>query len=335
MRTDLYCIWFERPLPPEYAHLLEGVAVAVEPESVKADTPRIVFPGAHGIVASSRVRYDASLMDQVPTLRVIARTGMGVDNISIQEATQRGIAVCNVPGGPTMSTAEHAVTLMLAVAKQLKRAERMLKRGGGVDFFNEHTGLEVFGRRLGLIGLGRIGSRVAEMATALGMVVAAFDPLVPPERAAELGVDLEPTLEALLSAADIVSIHAPLMEETHQLINADRLAQMKPGAILVNTARGGLVDEAALLDALESGHLGGAGLDVFDPEPPALDNPLLHRDDVVATPHIASATGAGKDRLWHAAIGQVLQVFRGERPPHLVNPEVWPPDRPPEVAVAS
>lgn len=329
MRSDLYRIWFERPLPPEYAPLLEGIAVAVMPASATPDTTVIALPGAHAIIASSRLRYDGALMDRVPTLRVIARTGMGVDNISMHEATLRGIAVCNVPGGPTISTAEHAITLMLAVAKHLKRSERMLQRRGRTDFFNEYRGLEVYGLRLGLIGLGRIGSRVAEMATALSMVVAAFDPFVPPDRAAELGVDLVPTLEALLCTADIVSVHAPLVDETYRLINADRLAQMKPGAILVNTARGRLVDEAALLDSLESGHLGGAGLDVFDPEPPAPDNPLLHRDDVIATPHIAAATGASKDRLWRAAIGQVLQVLRGERPPHLVNPEVWPPDRAP------
>lgn len=156
------------------------------------------------------------------------------------------------------------------------------------------------------------------------MRVTAYDPLIPAEQAAALGVELAPTLDVLLAAADIVSLHLPLTPATRHLINAARLAQMKPGAILINAARGGLVEEAALLAALERGHLQGAGLDVFDREPPAPDHPLLQRLDVVATPHIAGATIAGKDRVWQVAIQQALQVLRGERPPHLLNPEVWP-----------
>jgi phosphoglycerate dehydrogenase-like enzyme len=137
-------------------------------------------------------------------------------------------------------------------------------------------------------------------------------------------VELAPTLEAILATADAVSLHLPLTPETHRLMNGERLALMKPGAILINAARGGLVDETALLDALERGHLQGAGLDVFEREPPAPDHPLLQRLDVVATPHIAGATIAGKDRVWQVAIQQALQVLRGERPPHLLNPAVWP-----------
>jgi D-3-phosphoglycerate dehydrogenase len=128
----------------------------------------------------------------------------------------------------------------------------------------------------------------------------------------------------VLQSADIISLHAPLTDETRHLINAERLAQMKPGAYLINTARGGLVDERALIEALESGHLHGAGLDVFEHEPPNPSSPLLHRDDVIATPHIAGGTAASKGRLWSVAITQALQVLRGERPSHLVNPEVWP-----------
>jgi D-3-phosphoglycerate dehydrogenase len=165
---------------------------------------------------------------------------------------------------------------------------------------------------------------VAILALALEMTVIGFDPFISAERAHEIGVELVSTLEEVLSVADIVSLHVPLTPETQGIISAERLARMKPGAILINAARGGLVDEAALLGALESGHLWGAGLDVFVSEPPAADHPLLARDDVVATPHIASATNAGKDRMWQAAIIQALQVLEGERPAHLVNPEVWP-----------
>lgn len=278
---------------------------------------------AQAIVASSRLRYDGELMDRAPALRVISRTGVGLDNVSIGDASERGIAVCHVPDGPTISTAEHTVTLLLAVAKQLARTTQALRDGRG-DFFNDYQGVELYGLCLGLIGLGQIGRRMATFGSALGMRVAAFDPFIDPSAAETLGVELEPDLEALLAAADVVSLHAPLTNDTYHLIDAARLAQMKPGAILVNTARGSLVDERALLDALGSGHLRGAGLDVFDPEPPHPANELLRRDDVVATPHIAGATGASKDRLWRMAIAQALQVLRGEKPPNLVNPEIWP-----------
>jgi D-3-phosphoglycerate dehydrogenase len=278
---------------------------------------------ADAIIASARVRYDAELMDRVPTLRVISRTGIGLDNISLADASERGIAVCHAPDGPTISTAEHAIALLLAVAKELPRTMDAL-RGGRGDFFNDYAGIELHGLRLGVVGLGQIGRRVATFAQALGMEVAAYDPFVAPEVAEALGVELAPELDALLAGADAVSLHAPLTAQTAKLIDRKRLATMKRGAILVNTARGGLVDEGALLEALRSGHLRGAGLDVFDPEPPEPDNELLRRSDVIATPHIAGATGAGKDRLWRIAIAQALQVLRGERPAGLVNPEMWP-----------
>jgi D-3-phosphoglycerate dehydrogenase / 2-oxoglutarate reductase len=319
----LFRIWFERPLPPTYAHMLDGIAIAVGPGSANADNPLSMLPGAEAIIASARIRYDGVLLDQAPTLRVISRTGIGIDNISLPDATVRGVVVCNTPDAPTISTAEHAIMLLLAVTKQLKGAERMLHDGIKHDFFGEHSGVELNGLQLGLIGLGRIGSRVAGVALALGMKVAVFDPFVAPERAQQLGVTMVPTLEALLGMADIVSLHAPLTDETRHLINAERLAQMKPGAFLINAARGGLVDEPALIAALDSGQLRGAGLDVFDPEPPDPNNPLLHRAEVVCTPHIAGATAAGKDRLWRTAITQALQVLRGERPQNVCNPEAW------------
>src|SRR5437867_9733203 len=323
-KAEPYRLWCERSLPPEYTPLLEALAVYAGTASASPDAPLSALPGAHAIIASSRIRYDGALMDRVPTLRVISRTGIGVDNISIPDATARGIAVCNVPDGPTISTAEHAIALMLAAAKQLKQSEIALRRGENRELFNDYQGREVFGLRLAVIGLGRIGSRVAQIASALGMQVIGYDPYLSAERAAAVGVERVLTLQSALETADIVSLHVPWTNETWHLIDATRLAQMKRGAILVNTAGGVLVDEAALLGALESGHLRGAGLDVFESEPPPPDNPLLHREDVIATPHIASATGASKDRLWRGAIAQALQVLRGERPPYLVNPEVWP-----------
>lgn len=323
MEITMNKIWFERAMPTKFAPLLANIATPIGPASATPDDPLRALPEAHAIIASSIMMYDAAVLDQVPNLKVISRTGIGVDKIVIPAATERGIAVCNAPDGPTISTAEHAITLMMGVAKKIKYAEGELRSGEKRDFFGNHTGLELHNNQLGLVGLGRIGGHTAKIALALGMTVVAYDPFVTTAQADRLGVTLIPDLPDLLATSDVVSLHLPLNDQTRHLINADNLARMKPGAILVNTSRGGLVDEMALLDALESGHLFGAGLDVTDPEPSPPDNPLLHRNDVIVTPHIASATQAGKDRLYEIAITQALQVLRGERPANLVNPEVW------------
>jgi D-3-phosphoglycerate dehydrogenase / 2-oxoglutarate reductase len=315
-------IWFEREMPTKFAPLLEGHAINIGPASANLDDPTGKFPDIDAIIASSIMVYDASIMDRMPDLKIISRTGIGYDKVCIPDATERGIAVCNAPDGPTISTAEHALALMLGVAKKIKKAEREL-RGGGKDFYKNHFGLELSQSQLGLVGLGRIGSRVAKMAFAFGMKVVAYDPYVPPEKADELGIEMVSDLNKLFETSDIVSLHLPLTSENCKFVDAKRLAQMKSGSILINTARGGLVDEVALLDALDSGHLSGVGLDVTDPEPAKPDNPLLHREDVIVTPHIGSATTAGKDRLYEMAIKQVLQYLKGKRPPHLINPEVW------------
>jgi D-3-phosphoglycerate dehydrogenase len=316
-------IWVERELPARFLPMLAGVAELVAPGTPASGGAVSTLHDVHGIVAAARTRYDGALMDRVPTLRVIARMGIGYDNVSLAEATRRGIAVCNVPDGPTISTAEHSVMLLLATVKRLNKWQSAVKADRQVDYFGAYDGEELYGLRLGLIGLGRIGLRVAAAALALGMMVTAHDPFVNADLAAQAGVELVPALEELLATADVVSLHLPLTSETHHLINAQRLALMKPGAFLVNTSRGGLVDEAALLHALETGHLGGAGMDVFEIEPPTSRHPLLHRNDIVFTPHVAGGTRASKDRLWGSALSQVLDVLRGKRPEHLVNPEVW------------
>jgi D-3-phosphoglycerate dehydrogenase len=319
----MYRIWFERKLPQEHAHLIDGVARPLGFAVAPSADPLAEIAQADAVIASAKVSYDAALMDSAPALKVIARTGVGYDNISVADATARGICVCYTPDAPTISTAEHTIALMLAAAKQLKRYNRAMVEQPTADHISDYYGLELYGRRLGLVGLGRIGSRVAHVARALGMSVAAYDPFVPPGRAAEMGVELAPSLEALLGESDVVSLHVPASAETRHLMNAERLAQMKPGAYLINAARGALVDEAALLEALDSGHLGGAGLDVFEAEPPPGDHPLLSRGDVIATPHLAGPSPAGRQRMWEGAIGQALQVLHNERPAHLLNPDVW------------
>lgn len=306
-----------------YAHLIQGEAEAVGPERLNPDVNLIAQAGAEAIIASSRVQYNGAFFDRAPNVCVVSRTGVGYDNIAVDEATARGVAICVTPDAPTISTAEFAVTLMLTVLRQVKPAEKMLRGQERRDFFTEYQGLEAHGLTLGLIGVGRIGSRVAKVANALEMRVVAYDPFISTERAKELNIELVPTLADALRVADVISLHVPLAPETHHLINAMTIAQMKRGAFLINSARGGLVDEQAVIEALDTGYLCGAGLDVFDPEPPPPEHPLLHRDNVVATPHIAGASMQSKDRLWEQAIAQALQVLRGERPPNLLNPEVW------------
>ena len=319
-------IWFENSVPAAYRHRFEALAKGIAPgEQAKAD-PYYRLEEADAVMAGG-LAYDAQAMDRGQRLLLIARTGVGYDKVDIAAASARNIAVVNAPDAPTVSTAEQAITLMMTVARSIKRVtnelDRMLESGVPKNIWGEYVALEMHSKRLGLVGLGRIGGHVSGVARAIGMQVAAYDPFVSDERFAMLGVERADTLESLLANADFVSLHLPLNEQTYRLMNAERFAQMKAGAVFINVSRGGHVDEAALTAALDSGHLFGAGLDVTDPEPPLAGNPLLGRDNVVITPHVASATVVGRRRLVTHALDQVLQVLRGERPPHLLNPEVW------------
>jgi len=321
-------VWFERPVLPDLVEVVEASCTVLGP-----GTPTDRFAGIETAVAAiaGAAPYDGAVMDRAPALRVIARTGIGVDAVDIAAATVRGIAVCNTPDGPTISTAEHALTLILAVAKKVKAAEASLTTGTSSGYFARHEGIELAGKVLGLVGCGRIARRVGVMAEAIGMRVTTFDPYCDPT-AIPPGFASVPTLDGLLRDADVVSVHVPLSDASRGMFEADRFAAMKRGAIFINTARGGLVDQDALLAALDSGHLVGAGLDVTTPEPLPPDHPLVGRDDVVVTPHIASATADGKLRILEAAFAQAMAVTRGERPANLVNPEVW--DRVAEATVA-
>ncbi|MEO6060537.1 MAG: hydroxyacid dehydrogenase [Thermoflexales bacterium] len=316
-KTIMFNYWIDCDVPPFAALMMDGIARVVGPipsTEQLADCDAIIVGGG---------KYDGAVMARCPKLKVISRLGVGYDNIKVEDATARGILVCYAPEAPTVSTAEHAVTLMLAVAKHLRALDGHTRAGTLEQFSPARDSLELSGRTLGLVGAGRIGSRVARVALAMDMRVIVFDPYLTPARASELGVTRAPTLRALLGEADIVSIHVPVTPETRSLMNADRFAQMKHGAIFINTARGALVDESALAAALASGHLGGAGLDVFQVEPPAPTHPLLRFENVIVTPHIASATGAGVGRLWETGLRQATQALRGERPAFMLNPEVW------------
>jgi D-3-phosphoglycerate dehydrogenase / 2-oxoglutarate reductase len=312
-------VWFERPVLPGLARWVAASCSVIGPGTV-ADRYAGIDRAIGAVVGASP--YDSAVMDRAPDLRVIARTGIGYDTVDVEAATVRGIAVCNTPDGPTISTAEHAVTLMLMVAKRVKASENALATGAFAGYYARHEGVELAGKILGLVGFGRIARRVAAIAEAIGMRIVVFDPYVDAATIPQQ-VDRVGALDDLLRVADVVSIHVPLTDGSRSMFGAEQFAAMKPGGVFINTARGGLVDQDALLAALDTGRLAGAGLDVTVPEPLPADHPLLGRDDVVVTPHVGSATTDGKARILRAAVEQALAVIRGERPDHLVNPEVW------------
>ncbi len=299
-------IWIDNPPPPEVA--VDGdVQLVVGPEQ------------ADGVVVGSALPWGAEACDRYPGLKVVARSGVGYDNVDAAACAARGVAACNTPDAPTVSTAEHALALMLAVAKRLKPSSKGLAEGRG-GYQTAHRSLELDGRTLGLLGVGRIGSRLGRCARALGMEVIACDPY---RDAIDFGTLVD--LDTLWAASDVISLHAPATAETRRIVDAAAVARMRPGVIIVNCARGSLVDHDALLAGLDSGHVVGAGLDVTDPEPLPPGHPLLGRDDVIVTPHVASATVAGRVRLVGQALEQALCWLRGGTPEHLLDPAALDP----------
>jgi D-3-phosphoglycerate dehydrogenase / 2-oxoglutarate reductase len=318
-------VWTGKALHPEAVAVLEGLAsISVSSVGERNDWYAEAAT-ADAIIVEGATFVTGEVMDRIgPCLRIIARPGIGVDRIDLAEATRRGILVVNTPDGPTESTAEHAIALLLNLCKQVMVNDRILRSGQPFPPLREVTpGFEVAGAVLGLVGLGRIGSRVAAIARVLGMKVLAFDPFVAPERASTLGVELAPSLAELLPRAHIVSLHCPSTPETYHIMNAETLNLMPGGSYLINVARGALIDETALLAALQSGHLAGAALDVFDPEPPVTNHPLFALPNTLCTPHIAAHTAASVRRMHVMVCEQIASALRGERPTNLVNAEVW------------
>ncbi len=274
------------------------------------------------IIASSLIQYDGALMETLPNLRMIARTGIGFDNVNLADATAHGIVVTNTPDGPTESTAEHTVAMMLALTKRIKQGDANMAAGQWGPRVDPLIGVEVKDKTLGLVGLGRIGRRVANICRlGLEMRVIAYDPFVSAEQAAELGVELT-DLENVISQADVLSVHVPATPETHHLVNRESIAKMKQGTVVLNMARGPLVDEEALLEAVDSGKLLGAGLDVYNPEPPAVASRLRNHPLIITTPHTAGLTLEGRERTEVMAVDRVMAFFRGETPPDLLNRDV-------------
>jgi len=309
-------------LPDEAVELLKREAQIVGPFEPQDDW-RPMLKQADALVTSIQFKFTREVLDRAPRLRAIGRVGIGVDNIDLAAATERGICVVNTPDAPTEPVAEKVVGWMLMLAHRLREADRVA-RGTGWQERGTLLGHDLVGKTLGMIGLGRVGGRVAQIcSTALRMRVLAYDPYANPAHAHLLGLELVPSLDELLPAADFVSLHCPLNDETRGMLGERELRMIKPTAYLVNAARAQIVREEALLRALREGWIAGAAIDVFPSEPPPPDHPLLALDNVVLSPHVASFTHEGVMRMSMGSVEQVLMVLRGERPPNLVNPEVW------------
>jgi D-3-phosphoglycerate dehydrogenase len=267
------------------------------------------------IVIRSATRLTAELIDAATNLKMIGRAGVGVDNVDVEAATRRGIVVANAPESTVVSAAEQTVGLMVALARNIPQAHAALKQGRWER--SKWGGVELEGKTLGVLGFGRIGQQVARRGIGLGMHVVAYDPFVADERFRELGVDHAATVDAVLAAADFLTLHSPLTDETRGMINRESIGKMKDGARLVNAARGALIDEDALAEALESGKLAGAALDVFSAEP--YDGPLLGMDNVVVTPHLAASTDEAQDRAGVIIAEQVCAALEGGLVSNAVN----------------
>lgn len=313
-------VWVEAPFYSNALSALPPEVTVLYP--APGGDPTANAEPAQGILASSLVRYNADLFRRLPNLRIVTRTGIGIDNVDLDDATEAGIVVCNTPEGPTESTAEHTVAMLMNLAKRIKQGNDNLAAGKWGPRADPLIGVEVRGRTLGLIGLGRIGRRVAQICGAgLGMRVIGYDPYVRAEEVEPLGITLL-DLDSVIEQADFLSLHLPATPETYRLMNRERIGRMKQGAFLLNLARGPLVDAEALVEAVDSGKLGGAGLDVFDPEPPAVDSVLRNHPLIVATPHGAGLTVEGRTRIEEMAVERLLAFFRGETPKDVCNPAV-------------
>jgi D-3-phosphoglycerate dehydrogenase len=270
---------------------------------------------ADAVIVRSATRIDAEALAAGPRLKVVARAGIGLDNVDVPAATARGVMVVNAPTSNIVSAAEHAVALLLATARNVPAADRSLKAGEWKR--SRFTGVEIADKTVGIVGLGRIGILFAQRMSSFGTRLIAYDPYLQPARAAQVGVRLV-SLEQLLAESDFISIHLPKTPETAGLIGAKELARTKPGVRIVNAARGGLVDEQALADALRSGQVAGAGIDVFATEP-CTDSPLFGLPGVVVTPHLGASTVEAQDKAGLAVARSVRLALQGEFVPDAVN----------------
>lgn len=260
-----------------------------------------------GLIVRSATKVNQALLAQASKLKIVIRAGIGVDNIDVAACKAKGIVVENTPRGNVVSAAEHAIALMMSLARQVPEASATTKRG--VWEKTKFMGIQITGKTLGIIGTGNIGAVVIDRALGLKMKVIGFDPVLTSEKARELGIDLVP-LDELFARADVITLHTPLLPATKHIVNDAAFKKMKKGVLLINAARGGLVDEDALLRAIEAGIVKGAALDVFATEPVAADHPLLKREEVIVTPHLGASTHDAQVNVAIESAEQMIAFFR-------------------------
>jgi D-3-phosphoglycerate dehydrogenase len=281
-------------LSPRAVDIFKARGIDVDVKTgLTPDELKEIIGAYEGLAIRSATKVTADVLAVAENLKVVGRAGIGVDNVDIPAASQKGVVVMNTPYGNAITTAEHAIAMMFALARQIPQANASTHAGKWEK--SKFMGVELFGKTLGLIGCGNIGSIVANRALGLRMKVMAYDPFLSPERAIDLGVE-KVELDDLITRADIISLHTPLTDKTRNILDADAIGRMKPGVRIINCARGGLVDEAALKDALDSGHVAGAALDVFTEEP-AKDNALFGHENVVCTPHLGASTTEAQENV--------------------------------------
>ena len=304
-------------------HALEQVAQVDVRLDLDLSTLKNILPSYDALIVRSQTKVTAEVIEAGPRLRVIGRAGTGVDNIDLEAATRQGIVVVNAPASNSIAVAELTIGLMLALARNIPQAHTALQAGRWERA--QYGGWEVRGKTLGLVGFGRIAAEVARRARALEMNIMAYDPIITAERAHQLGVT-PATLDELVAQADVVSLHVPLLDSTRNLFDAQRLKHMKPGAVLINCARGGVLDEQAVLEALESGQLGGVALDVFAKEPPS--GPLITHPRAIVLPHLGASTREAQALTATDVAEGVVDALAGRSPRYAVNapfvaPEEW------------
>jgi phosphoglycerate dehydrogenase-like enzyme len=305
--------------------ILEPVAeIVVQPDRIlRGDDLAAVLAGVDGAILTAYEQLPREvLVAAAPRLRVLSKYGVGIETIDLEAATELGIPVTNTPGANSLGVAEHTVTLILASLRRLRELDRLVRAGRWNDA-RKLIGGDIEGSTLGLVGYGNVGQLVGRRAAALGMRVLAFDPFQPAERIAATGAEKVDELDDLLAAADVVSLHMVVTPQTRNMFDAARFARMKPGAVFVNTARAALVDQGALIEALRSGHLAAAGIDVPEPEPLGSESPLFDVENLIITPHHAGTTVRTRERTLTQAAENLVMLLGGRIPDvGLVNPEV-------------
>jgi len=312
------------PSALEVLNAAPGIEVTA-PGQMKREETLAAIPSADALIIRSATKVDAEMLAAAANLKLIARAGVGVDNVDVEAATRHGVIVMNTPEGNTIATAEHAFGLMLALARHIPNAQISM-RDGKWDR-KSFMGIELRGKTLGIVGFGRIGRAIAKRALAFEMTVIAHDPYIPEDIAADLGVELV-SLDELYRRADFITLHSVITDETRGMVNAATLGKMKQGVRIINAARGALINESELAEAIKSGQVGGAALDVYEQEPPQADNPLVGLPGVVHTPHLAASTEDAQVAVAVEAAELIVAALTRNEYKNVVNPDALEAKRP-------